>query len=349
VLADRASIQVLGGRGGNGCVSFRREKYVPKGGPDGGDGGDGGSVIVKVNTQLRTLLDFQSRTLFRADSGAHGSGNQRSGRSGEDLIVEVPLGTLVIDEDSGALLADLVEAGGSLVAARGGRGGRGNARFATSTNRAPRTADPGRDGEARRLKLELRLIADVGLVGFPNVGKSTLLARLSAARPKIADYPFTTLEPLLGLVRVRDEHSFVMADLPGLLEGAHLGKGLGHEFLRHIHRTRVLLILIDSLSPDPVHDLTVLRHELREHDEALARRPSIVAMSRHDLVPDRTIDSTTLRLEEARWGGAISGVTGEGLPELLDRLWAMLSAEVPLDLPESRWNGDSSPAPRSDA
>src|SRR5690349_12586034 len=174
MLADRASIQVLGGRGGNGCVSFRREKYVPKGGPDGGDGGDGGSVIVKVNPQLRTLLDFQSRTLFRADSGAHGSGNQKSGRSGEDLIVEVPLGTLVIDEDSGALLADLVEAGGSLVAARGGRGGRGNARFATSTNRAPRTADPGREGEARRLKLELRLIADVGLVAFPNVRKSTL-------------------------------------------------------------------------------------------------------------------------------------------------------------------------------
>jgi len=296
VLADRASIQVAGGRGGSGCVSFRREKYVPKGGPDGGDGGDGGSVIVKVNSQLRTLLDFQSRTLFRADSGAHGSGNQKSGKSGQDLIVEVPLGTLVIDEDTGALLADMVEAGASLVAARGGRGGRGNARFATSTNRAPRTATPGGDGEARRLKLELRLIADVGLVGFPIVGKSTLLSRLSAARPKIADYPFTTLEPLLGLVRVRDEQSFVMADLPGLLEGAHLGKGLGHEFLRHIHRTRVLLILIDSLSPDPARDLAVLRRELREYDAALARRPSMVAVSRHDLAPELALDPTTLPL-----------------------------------------------------
>ena len=349
MLADRASIQVLGGRGGNGCVSFRREKYVPKGGPDGGDGGDGGSVIVKVNPQLRTLLDFQSRTLFRADSGAHGSGNQKSGKSGGDLIVEVPQGTLVVDEESGALLADLLEPNATLVAAQGGRGGRGNARFATPTNRAPRNADPGRDGEARRLKLELRLIADVGLVGFPNVGKSTLLARLSAARPKIADYPFTTLEPLLGLVRVRDEQSFVMADLPGLLEGAHLGKGLGHEFLRHIHRTRVLLVLIDSLSDDPARDLAILRRELREYDASLAQRPSVVALSRHDLAPDLAVDPQTLPLEGARWGGAVSGVSGEGLQELLDRLWAMLVAEVPRDLSESRWNGDTSPAPRSDA
>jgi len=349
MLADRASIQVLGGRGGNGCVSFRREKYVPKGGPDGGDGGDGGSVIVKVNAQLRTLLDFQSRTLFRADSGAHGSGNQKTGKSGEDLIVEVPQGTLVLDEESGALLADLVEPDATIVAAQGGRGGRGNARFATPTHRAPRNADPGRDGEARRLKLELRLIADVGLVGFPNVGKSTLLARLSAARPKIADYPFTTLEPLLGLVRVRDEQSFVMADLTGLLEGAHLGKGLGHEFLRHIHRTRVLLVLIDSLSEDPARDLAILRRELREYDASLAQRPSVVALSRHDLAPDLAVDSKTLPLEGARWGGAISGVSGEGLQELLDRLWAMLVAEVPRDLAEGRWNGDTSPAPRSDA
>jgi len=337
VFADRAQIHVVGGRGGNGCVSFRREKYVPKGGPDGGDGGHGASVILIVNPHLRTLLDFQTRTLFRAPSGAHGSGNQRSGRSGEDLVVMVPQGTLVVDGETGQTLADLVEADASFVAARGGRGGRGNARFATPTRQAPRTAEPGREGEERRLRLELRLIADVGLVGFPNVGKSTLLARLSAARPKIADYPFTTLEPHLGIARVRDDRSFVLADLPGLIEGAHLGKGLGHEFLRHVWRTRLLLILIDSLSDDPSRDLEALRHELREYNPELVGKPTVVARSRSDLGGGATTPDPPFPIGSAAWGGSISGVTGEGTQHLLDLIWDMLDS---LPTPESRTKGD---------
>ena len=338
MFADRASIHLVAGRGGNGCVSFRREKYVPKGGPDGGDGGDGGSVIFTVNPHLRTLLDFQSRTRFRADSGAHGSGNQRSGKSGEDLLVPVPPGTLVVDESTGATVADLVEPGATYVAARGGRGGRGNARFATPTRQAPRNAEPGTDGEERRIRLELRLIADVGLVGLPNVGKSTLLSRLSAARPKIADYPFTTLEPHLGIVRVDAERSFVMADLPGLIEGAHAGKGLGLEFLRHVWRTRILLVLIDSLSPDPGRDLGVLLGELEAYHEDLTRKPRIVALSRSDLAVDDRSAEPPFPLEAARWGGSISGVTGEGTRELLDQIWIMLLASGGSDA--DRWNGD---------
>ena len=327
MLADRASIHVVAGRGGNGCVSFRREKYVPKGGPDGGDGGDGGSVILIVNPHMRTLLDFQSRTLFRAQAGAHGSGNQKFGRGGEDLRVPVPLGTLVIDDESGETLADLVEPGMEFPAARGGRGGRGNARFARPTHQAPRTAEPGTAGEDRRLRLELRLIADVGLVGFPNVGKSTLLSSISAARPKIADYAFTTLEPHLGLVRIHDEDSFVMADLPGLIEGAHQGKGLGHEFLRHIWRTRVLVVLIDSLSEDPAKDLGVLRNELHSYHPEFAHKPMIVALSRSDLLGGATPESPPLPLDGATWGGAISGVTGEGTQALKERIWSVLARE----------------------
>ncbi len=339
MFADRASIHVVGGHGGSGCVSFRREKYVPKGGPDGGDGGDGASVILTSDAHLRTLLDFQSRTLFRAPAGAHGSGNQRSGKSGEDLVVPVPLGTLVIDEETGATLADLLEPGATFVAARGGRGGRGNARFATPTNQAPRTAQPGTEGEERRVRLELRLIADLGLVGLPNVGKSTLLARLSAARPKIADYPFTTLEPHLGLVRIEAERSFVMADLPGLIEGAHSGKGLGHEFLRHIWRTRILLILIDSLSPDPARDLGVLMGELRQYNEELVRKPMIVALSRSDLVPSGPTEEPPFPIGGARWGGAISGVTGQGTKDLLERIWTMLMGSGGAGPESGRWDG----------
>lgn len=340
MLADRASIHVVGGRGGNGCVSFRREKYVPKGGPDGGDGGNGGSVVLFVNPHLRTLLDFQSRTLFRAPSGAHGSGNQRFGKGGGDLRVAVPRGTLVVDEESGGVLADMVEPDAEFVAARGGRGGRGNAKFATPTRQAPREAEPGREGEERRLRLELRLIADVGLVGFPNVGKSTLLSRLSAARPRIADYPFTTLEPHLGLVRVREERSFVMADLPGLIEGAHQGKGLGHEFLRHVWRTRILLLLIDSLSPDPGRDLAVLKKELRSYHEDLTQKPMIVARSRSDLAAGGPKPDPSIARDGAVWGGAVSGVTGEGTRELLDRIWAMLDAERPEGSAPGGMDGD---------
>jgi GTP-binding protein len=338
VFADRASIHVVAGRGGNGCVSFRREKYVPKGGPDGGDGGDGGSVILVVNPHMRTLLDFQSRTLFRAQAGAHGSGNRKSGRSGEDLRVQVPLGTLVIDEESGETLADLVGPEMEFPAARGGRGGRGNSHFATPTRQAPRMADPGTTGQDRRVRLELRLIADVGLVGFPNVGKSTLLSSLSAARPKIADYAFTTLEPYLGLVRVHEEDSFVMADLPGLIEGAHQGKGLGHEFLRHIWRTRLLLVLIDSLSEDPARDLGVLRNELHSYHPEFVHKPMIVAMSRSDLV-GRPVSATPLfPLEDASWGGPISGVTGEGTQALKERIWSMLARQGETRPDADPWN-----------
>lgn len=340
MFADHASIHVIAGHGGSGCVSFRREKYVPKGGPDGGDGGNGGSVILVVNPHMRTLLDFQTRTRFKAQSGAHGSGNKKYGKSGEDLVVEVPRGTLVTDEETGETIADLLDPGVRYTIVQGGKGGLGNSHFATPTRQAPRTAQPGRSGQERRLKLELRLIADVGLVGLPNVGKSTLLSRVSAARPKIADYAFTTLEPLLGLVRVRDEQSFVMADLPGLIEGAHLGKGLGHEFLRHIRRTRTLLILIDSASEDPERDLATLRTELREYDEDLARKPCIVAMSRADLRSEEALGKPPVPLEEAIWGGWISGVSGVGIPELLDTVWNVLihaGAEAPDD---GRMEGD---------
>ena len=340
MLADRASIHVIGGRGGNGCVSFRREKYVPKGGPDGGDGGDGGSVILVVNPHMRTLLDFQSRTLFRARSGAHGSGNQKYGRGGEDLRVQVPQGTLVIDGETEETLADLLEPSMEFVAARGGRGGRGNAKFATPTRQAPRNAEPGTEGEDRRLRLELRLIADVGLVGFPNVGKSTLLSSLSAARPKIADYAFTTLEPHLGLVRAREEQTFVMADLPGLIEGAHMGKGLGHEFLRHIWRTRLLLVLIDSLSDDPGRDLGVLKNELHSYHPDFAHKPMIVALSRSDLTGGVPVASPPFPLEGAAWGGAISGVTGEGTQALKDQIWSMLAREASAESGANPGNGD---------
>ena len=325
MLADRATIDVLAGRGGSGAVSFRREKYVPKGGPDGGDGGAGGSVVLAVNAHMRTLLDFQFRARFRAQPGAHGSGNQKSGRSGEDLVVEVPPGTMVMDAESGLILADLVEPDARFIAARGGRGGRGNARFATPTRQAPRKSEPGREGEERKLLLELRLIADVGIVGFPNVGKSTLLSRVSAARPKIADYPFTTLEPHLGLVRVREEQSFVMADLPGLIEGAHQGKGLGHEFLRHIQRTQTLLMLIDSASEDPAGDREKLNRELREYSEDLTRKPTVIAMSRSDLKSGEAHGGPPFQLEGAHWGGWISGATGAGVDHLLATVWDVLT------------------------
>lgn len=340
MFADRASIEVSGGRGGRGCVSFRREKYVPKGGPDGGNGGDGGSVILAVNPHLRTLLDFQSRTRFRADSGRNGSGNQKTGRSGKDVTVRVPVGTLVLDDASGDLLADLVRPDATFVAARGGRGGRGNVRYATPTHRAPREADPGEPGEERSLRLELRLIADVGLVGFPNVGKSTLLARLSAARPRIAEYPFTTLEPLLGLARLDEERSFVLADLPGLIEGAHRGRGLGHEFLRHVWRTRTLLVLIDSISGDPARDYATLRHELGTYHAGLLAKPMIVAFSRSDLAAGPAPAAPPFPLDGARWAGAISGVTGSGTAGLLRLIWdVLMHAGVP-DADPERLPGD---------
>ncbi len=337
MFIDRAIIQVKAGDGGQGCVSFRREKFVPKGGPDGGDGGDGGDVILVADENLSTLLDFQYRHHYRAQRGSHGEGSHRHGKRGGSLIVPVPVGTVVKDADAEAVLADLVHHGQRAVVARGGRGGRGNARFATSTHRAPRQAEPGGPGEERRVELELRLIADAGLVGFPNAGKSTLLSRVSAARPKIADYPFTTTEPYLGVVGLADGRSFVLADIPGLIEGAHQGAGLGHTFLRHISRTRVLVHLIDlAAGRDPVSDFQAVNGELWLYDESLKDRPMLVALNKIDepearaKVPEASeaIGAPGFRVFP------ISAATGEGVDALMkaiaDELSARLRQESPL-------------------
>lgn len=328
MLIDQARIFVKAGDGGNGCASFRREKYVPAGGPDGGDGGKGGDVIFEVDQGLSTLIDFTRRTHFIAERGQHGQGSNKHGRNGEDLVVRVPPGTQVKD-DEGRLLADLVAPGQRWVAARGGRGGRGNARFKSPTRRAPAFFEKGEPGEERWLRLELKLLADVGLVGYPNAGKSTFIAAVSKARPKIADYPFTTLTPNLGVVSLGPGESFVVADIPGLIEGAHRGVGLGHEFLRHIERTRVLLYVIDASGlegRDPCDDLRVLRRELSLYQPELAQRPSLVFANKMDLAEARAhVD----RLKEvaAEMGAAFysgSAATGEGLRDVLYALWQAL-------------------------
>ena len=317
MFVDRAKIYIKAGDGGNGIVSFRREKYVPKGGPDGGDGGNGGHVILKVDPHLQTLLDYRYRQHFKAERGAHGQGSNKTGKSGKDLIIRVPPGTVVKDFETGAVLGDLVEPGQTLLIARGGKGGRGNARFATPTNQAPRTAEPGTPGEERTILLELKLIADVGLVGFPNAGKSTLLSRVSNATPKIAAYPFTTLRPNLGYVKVGDAFSFVMADIPGLIEGASEGKGLGLQFLRHIERTRLLVYLIESTSENPEEELKTLQRELQDYSESLAQKPAILAFSKVDLLPpEERKKRRAPRGFEGRFV-AFSSVTGEGLEDLL--------------------------------
>lgn len=285
---DRAKILVKGGDGGNGVTAFRREKFVPRGGPSGGDGGRGGSVSMEATNQLNTLLQFRFNPEFRAGRGSHGEGDKRHGRDGEDRNILVPVGTLVTDGDTGEVFHDFSQPGERVVIARGGRGGRGNAQFATSTNRAPRYHEDGAPGEIRSFQLELKLIADVGLVGFPNVGKSTLISRISAARPKIADYPFTTLEPHLGVVAYGDEGSYVVADIPGLIEGAHEGTGLGLEFLRHVERTKLLAHVIDvsSTGRDPVHDFMTIRREIKLYKADLLEKPQVVAASKMDAVDD---------------------------------------------------------------
>jgi GTPase len=286
VFVDEVEIHVRAGDGGRGCVSFRRERFVPRGGPNGGDGGRGGSVILEADEGLGTLLDFRYRRHYTAPRGAHGEGSDRHGAGGDDLVLRVPVGTTVRERDAGLLLGDLTRRGERLQVARGGRGGRGNARFATATRRAPRHAEPGEAGEERWLRLELRLLADVGVVGFPNAGKSTLVARLSAARPKIGDYPFTTLAPTLGLVRLPEERSFVIADVPGLVPGAADGKGLGLRFLRHLERTRLLVHLLDldpSTGRDPVEDWRTIQAELRAYSPELAARPQLIAANKTDL------------------------------------------------------------------
>lgn len=322
MFIDEAIISVESGSGGNGCMSFRREKYVPRGGPDGGDGGDGGDVIFRADSRLATLLDYRYRTRIRAGRGEHGKGKNRTGARGEDALIRVPPGTLVRAEDH-RLIVDLVEDGQEFLFLKGGRGGRGNARFATARLQAPRRADPGEPGTQATVRLELKLLADVGLVGAPNAGKSTLLSRLSAAHPKIAEYPFTTLQPHLGIVRWDEYDSFVLADLPGLIEGAHQGRGLGTRFLRHIERTRTLLFTLDCTSPSLPRDLEALRHELGQFDPLLLEKPYAIAFTKADLLgPEAGFADPLGELEAPRF--LISAVSGQGLRELVGQLGRMV-------------------------
>jgi GTPase len=327
MFVDSVVVEAQAGAGGHGMIAFRREKHVPKGGPSGGDGGRGGDISVLCDPQANTLLDLRYRRHYKAGRGAHGSGSLKSGKSGEDVEIRVPVGTLVYDDETGEQLADLVTPGLRLVVCHGGRGGRGNAAFTSPVMRAPRTAEDGRPGEARRLRLELKVMADVGLVGRPNAGKSTLLATVSAARPKIADYPFTTREPHLGIVSAGAYASFVLADIPGLIEGAHLGKGLGHQFLRHIQRARVLVFLIDITDPNPNQALAELRAELGAFDPGLLTRPSLVTITKADLCLEAGEREAALRLFDVR-PLLISAVTGEGMDSWVRQVYAMHKTEV---------------------
>jgi len=327
---DEVKIKVVAGKGGNGCVSFRREKYVPRGGPDGGDGGTGGSVVLEATERKQSLLDFRYRNVFSASSGRGGEGQNRNGRGGEDVVLEVPVGTVVKHPEDGEIMADLAVPGQRWTAAAGGRGGKGNAHFTSSTLRTPRFAQDGEPGEERELKLELKLIADVGLVGLPNAGKSTLISVVSAARPKIADYPFTTLVPHLGVVQYDDAPPFVMADVPGLIEGAHLGAGLGDRFLRHIERTRLLVHMIDisQANPDdPLQPFRQIEHELASYSKEIAAKPRIVVLHKTDLVEDKALLNKFV--ERYRQIGhpvlLVSSHRREGLRELIRMLTARLA------------------------
>ena len=320
-FVDEAQIEVIGGHGGAGCVSFLREKYKAKGGPNGGNGGDGGDVVLEVSANLTSLLDFKYQPRLTATRGEHGRGKDQHGHRGADAVAKVPLGTIVRNADTGDVITDLTEPGARVVVARGGRGGRGNAYFKSSTNQAPRYSQPGLPGEEFRLRLELQLVADVGLLGFPNVGKSTFISRVSAARPRIADYPFTTLVPNLGVVRVDEDRSFVIADIPGLIAGAHEGHGLGHRFLRHVSRTRLLLHLLDASGMsgrDPLDDYDVINRELALFDPAVAAKPQIVAANKIDAAPPGFVDDLVQRFAgRGVTVHPISAVAGAGVTELL--------------------------------
>lgn len=336
MFIDEVKIYVKAGDGGNGCMAFRREKYVPRGGPSGGDGGRGGDVVLVSSVHYNTLLHFRFNPEHKADRGRHGEGSQRTGHNGASIEVPVPVGTVVYDLDTGEVLHDFTKAGERFLVAKGGRGGKGNARFATSTHQAPTEHEPGHPGQERRLRLELKLLADVGLVGFPNAGKSTLISRISAARPKIADYPFTTLVPNLGVVSF-DDRSFVVADIPGLIEGAHLGHGLGTQFLRHIERTRLLVHLVDvseSSGRDPAHDFDVVMEELSNFSEDLAAKPMLLVASKIDVAQDPA------RIEALQEKASdlglpflkISSITGEGI----DALKTEMATRVLVASPQGR-------------
>jgi GTP-binding protein len=330
MFVDRVVLYVKGGDGGRGCLSFRREKYVPRGGPDGGDGGDGGSVLVRAVANADSLAQIAHVKHWRADRGGAGGPANRHGARADDLYIDVPAGTLVRDRDRGHLLRDLTEAGQQVTVAHGGRGGRGNKAFATATNRAPRETQPGTPGEERWVVLELKVIADAGLIGLPNAGKSTLLSRLSRAQPEVADYPFTTKHPNLGMVSVGGERAFVLADLPGLIEGAHSGVGLGHEFLRHVERTRVLVHLVEPLPADggdPLQNYRLVRRELELYSRALAEKPEVVAVSKAELTGSEQVRSR-LEKELGREVLAVSAVTGQGLARLVGAAAALLAATV---------------------
>ncbi len=329
MFIDEAEIYVKAGDGGNGCISFRREKYVPRGGPDGGDGGNGGSVIFEADASIDTLLDFRGQHHWRAERGQDGQGSNCSGKAGDDLVIKVPVGTMIIDTRIDMLIKDLTYDGQRACAAEGGFGGKGNQHFATATDQIPRKAEPGTKGKERYLKLELKLIGDVGLAGLPNAGKSTLLSRISAARPKVADYPFTTLVPNLGIIELSNYRRFVMADIPGLIEGASEGLGLGNDFLKHIERNKLTLHLVD-ISPadesDPVENYKIIRKELDKHSPVLAAKPEIIVATKNDLdVDNLLLDDFTKRLGKPVF--AISAVTGKGLPELLEHIWKELEIE----------------------
>ncbi len=327
MFVDLVEIEVEAGAGGNGIISFRREKHVSKGGPNGGDGGRGGNVVIEVDDNLMTLMDLKYRQKYSAERGADGQGSLKTGKSGEDIIIRVPPGTAVYDADEPEnLLVDLVKPGERYTAAEGGKGGLGNTHFKSPTNQAPRKATPGKPGVKRRLILELRLIADVGLVGYPNAGKSTMLAAVSRARPKIADYPFTTLSPNLGIVEVAGYKQFRMADIPGIIEGASLGKGLGHDFLRHIMRTKVLLFVIDGTADEPAEQYTALRKELIDFDWRLGEKPYIVALNKIDLISEADIDTKSNSVDPNCI--PTSGKTKEGMDRLKDALWKIIEKHV---------------------
>jgi GTPase len=334
LFIDYARVKIKAGNGGDGAVSFRREKFVPKGGPDGGDGGRGGDVIAIGDTNLNTLLDYRYSKFFKAPNGVAGSGGKKSGHSGAPLILRLPLGTeiFVIEEDRKVKLADITTPEEEIILAKGGRGGRGNSNYATPTNQAPRYAQPGRHTHEMELEFVLKLMADVGLVGFPNAGKSTLLSVLSAARPKIADYEFTTLEPMLGVVSVSDYQSFVMADIPGIIEGAHIGKGLGHQFLRHIQRTSILLFLIDVNAPDPVEAYHTLRAELHLYDSFMDKKPFHIVLSKIDTLPEEEREERIAEVSQlfqtatGQEVEAISSVSNIGLEPLKYKLYGMIQA-----------------------